>query len=75
MPHPDSPHPSPARRTLRRGLRVRMGMHTGIHNEADVAYNKAAARMQYGGEILQYAKAVGDAAAGGMILLGEATYK
>lgn len=58
-----------------RGLRVRMGMHTGIHNDADVAYNKAAARMQYGGEILQYAKAVGDAAAGGMILLGEATYR
>ncbi|EFJ49433.1 guanylyl and adenylyl cyclase family member, partial [Volvox carteri f. nagariensis] len=58
-----------------RGLRVRMGMHTGITNEADVAYNKAAARMQYSGEILQYAKAVSDAAAGGMILLSEATYR
>ncbi len=52
-----------------------MGMHTGISNEADVAYNKAAARMQYSGEILQYAKSVGDAAAGGMILLSEATYR
>lgn len=52
-----------------------MGMHTGIANEADVAYNKAAARMQYGGEILQYAKAVCDAAAGGMILVSEATHK
>ncbi|KAG2501549.1 hypothetical protein HYH03_000056 [Edaphochlamys debaryana] len=58
-----------------RGLRVRMGMHAGISNEADVAYNKAAARMQYSGEILQYAKSVGDAAAGGMILLSEATYR
>ncbi|GIL79822.1 hypothetical protein Vretifemale_9103 [Volvox reticuliferus] len=58
-----------------RGLRVRMGMHTGISNEADVAYNKAAARMQYSGEILQYAKSVSDAAAGGMILLSDATYR
>eukprot|EP00198_Chlamydomonas_reinhardtii_P006617 XP_001695953.1 predicted protein [Chlamydomonas reinhardtii] len=41
-----------------RGLRVRMGMHTGISNEADVAYNKAAARMQYSGEILNYGKSV-----------------
>lgn len=52
-----------------------MGMHTGISNEADVAYNKAAARMQYSGEILQYGKSVSDAAAGGMILLSEATYR
>ncbi|GLI68045.1 hypothetical protein VaNZ11_012368 [Volvox africanus] len=58
-----------------RGLRVRMGMHTGISNEADVAYNKAAARMQYSGEILQYGKSVSDAAAGGMILLSDATYR
>ncbi|KAG2434059.1 hypothetical protein HXX76_007787 [Chlamydomonas incerta] len=58
-----------------RGLRVRMGMHTGISNEADVAYNKAAARMQYSGEILNYGKSVSDAAAGGMILLSEATYR
>ncbi|GIL52667.1 hypothetical protein Vafri_8489 [Volvox africanus] len=58
-----------------RGLRVRMGMHTGISNEADVAYNKAAARMQYSGEILQLGKSVSDAAAGGMILLSDATYR
>ncbi|GFR48852.1 hypothetical protein Agub_g10806, partial [Astrephomene gubernaculifera] len=58
-----------------RGLRVRMGMHTGIYNDADVASNKAAARTQYSGEILQYGKSVSDAAAGGMILLSEATYR
>lgn len=54
-----------------RGLRVRMGLHTGIHNDADVTYNKAAARMQYSGEILVQSKAVSDCAAGGMILLSE----
>ncbi|MEW5319087.1 MAG: hypothetical protein WDW38_010258 [Sanguina aurantia] len=58
-----------------RGLRVRMGLHTGIHSDADVTYNKAAARMQYSGDILVHSKAVSDCAAGGMILLSEVTYK
>ncbi len=38
-------------------------------------YNKAAARVQYSGELLALGKAVGDAAAGGMILLSESSYK
>lgn len=74
-PHP--PHPPltpPLLRPFlltRRGLRVRMGLHTGIHSDADVTYNKAAARMQYSGDILVQSKAVSDCAAGGMILLSQ----
>ncbi|KAL6749501.1 nucleotide cyclase [Haematococcus lacustris] len=57
-----------------RGLRVRMGMTSGGATAADVTYNKAASRMQYSGAFLQAAKYVGDAAAGGMVLLSEGTH-
>jgi hypothetical protein len=52
-----------------------MGMASGGATEADVNYNKAAARTQYSGEILQTAKCVSDAAAGGMVLLSEGAYR
>lgn len=39
-----------------RGLRVRMGMTSGVASDADVAYNKAAARTHYSGEVLVMAK-------------------
>ncbi len=39
-----------------RGLRVRMGMTSGVASDADVTYNKAAARTHYSGEVLVMAK-------------------
>ncbi|MEW5301527.1 MAG: hypothetical protein WDW36_004384 [Sanguina aurantia] len=58
-----------------RGLRVRMGLHAGMHNENEVTYNRTDARTQYGGDTITVAKAVADAAHGGMVLLSEETYK
>lgn len=52
-----------------------MGLHAGIHNENEVTYNRTDARTQYGGDTITIAKAVADAAHGGMVLLSEETYK
>lgn len=50
-----------------RGFRVRMGMHTGIPLKTDVTFNRTTGHMAYSGMPLKIAKAVGDAAAGGMV--------
>ncbi|KAG1668893.1 hypothetical protein FOA52_016062 [Chlamydomonas sp. UWO 241] len=51
-----------------RGLRVRVGMHSGV-SKTDVERNATAGRMFFTGTPLALAKAVGDAGAGGMILM------
>ncbi|GIL56696.1 hypothetical protein Vafri_11999 [Volvox africanus] len=56
---------------LFRGLRVRMGMWTGIPNAADVNMNTTNRRTQYSGEAIVYAKLVSDTVHGGMVVLAE----
>jgi hypothetical protein len=51
---------------VQRGLRVRMGLHSGV--EADeCTHNATTGRRAYGGVAMKAAKAVSDAAAGGMV--------
>ncbi|KAG2495324.1 hypothetical protein HYH03_006594 [Edaphochlamys debaryana] len=52
-----------------RGLRVRMGVATGLALPTDVAVNVASARTCYGGAVLRLARAVSDAAQGGAVLV------
>eukprot|EP00892_Ulva_mutabilis_P007916 jgi/Ulvmu1/5497/UM023_0033.1 len=64
--------PSPTdSRVMFHGLRVRMGGHTArvTHLATDPATNQ----MQYRGELLQTARAVSDACAGGQIVFTQAT--
>ncbi|KAJ9514245.1 hypothetical protein QJQ45_012245 [Haematococcus lacustris] len=58
-----------------RGLRVRVGLHSGVHEAADAVFNKTTGRMQYGGRPLAIAKAVGDVGQGGMVLLSQAAFE
>ncbi|MEW5319057.1 MAG: hypothetical protein WDW38_010233 [Sanguina aurantia] len=55
------------------GLRVRVGLHTGVL-PCCVVYNKTEKRTQYTGTSLQMAKAVCDAAQGGQVLLSGSTF-
>ncbi|PNH11821.1 hypothetical protein TSOC_001320 [Tetrabaena socialis] len=57
-----------------RGLRVRMGVHSGLQSDSDVQLNRTANRMQYTGVGLQMAKAMCDCAHGGQILMSEAAF-
>lgn len=57
-----------------RGLRVRVGMHSGITSESELQYNRASARVVYAGQALQLAKSVADAAHGGCITLTHACF-
>ncbi len=50
-----------------------MGMCTGVASLADVQRNAASGRTHFSGECLRRAKAVSDAAAGGQVLLPEAS--
>ncbi|KAG2448798.1 hypothetical protein HYH02_006149 [Chlamydomonas schloesseri] len=59
-------------RVMFRGLRVRMAVHTGGLSPCDVTRNPTSGRFQYGGAALRLARAVGDVASGGMILLSQA---
>ncbi|GIL86420.1 hypothetical protein Vretimale_11650 [Volvox reticuliferus] len=59
---------------LFRGCRVRMGLHTGIPLTTDVTFNHTAGLMAYSGMPLKIAKAVGDSAAGGSVLLSNTTF-
>ncbi|KAG2495323.1 hypothetical protein HYH03_006593 [Edaphochlamys debaryana] len=52
-----------------RGLRVRMGVASGLALPADVTVNVASGRMCYGGAVLRLARAVSDAAQGGAVLV------
>ncbi|PNW84895.1 hypothetical protein CHLRE_03g162900v5 [Chlamydomonas reinhardtii] len=54
-----------------RGLRVRMGLHSGVPSPGDVSRNTASGRVVFSGYPLRLAKAVSDAAHGGMILFSE----
>ncbi|KAL6750703.1 nucleotide cyclase [Haematococcus lacustris] len=58
-----------------RGLRVRVGLHSGVNEAADAVFNKTTGRMQYGGRPLAMAKAVGDVGQGGMVLLSQAAFE
>ncbi|KAG2453332.1 hypothetical protein HYH02_001556 [Chlamydomonas schloesseri] len=58
---------------LFRGLRVRMGLHTGVAAAAEVTVNGASGRTQYSGDCITAAKRVSDTAHGGMVVFGEAT--
>ncbi|KAG1659792.1 hypothetical protein FOA52_015893 [Chlamydomonas sp. UWO 241] len=60
--------------TLFKGLRVRIGMHSGVES-GDVERNITSGRMVVGGAPLQLAKAVGDAGAGGMVLMTQETFE
>ncbi|KAG1657236.1 hypothetical protein FOA52_000439 [Chlamydomonas sp. UWO 241] len=57
-----------------RGLRVRVGMHSGV-SKTDIERNSTAGRMFFTGLPLVLAKAVGDAGAGGMILLTQDAFE
>ncbi|KAG1658835.1 hypothetical protein FOA52_008260 [Chlamydomonas sp. UWO 241] len=57
-----------------RGLRVRVGMHSGV-SKTDVERNTTAGRMFFTGMPLTLAKAVGDAGAGGMVLMTQDTFE
>ncbi|KAG1660559.1 hypothetical protein FOA52_002003 [Chlamydomonas sp. UWO 241] len=56
------------------GLRVRVGMHSGV-SKTDVERNSTAGRMFFTGMPLALAKAVGDAGAGGMVLMTQDTFE
>ncbi|GIM12082.1 hypothetical protein Vretimale_15512 [Volvox reticuliferus] len=56
-----------------RGLSVRMGVHSGVAI-TQVSYNRVAGRTQYSGAALETAKAVCDAAQGGMVLLSRSAF-
>lgn len=55
------------------GLRVRVGMHTGVR-DTEIQYNQASARYTFGGESMSLTKAVCDAAQGGMVLMDGDTF-
>ncbi|GIL42590.1 hypothetical protein Vafri_567, partial [Volvox africanus] len=56
------------------GLSVRMGVHSGVAI-TQVSYNRVAGRTQYSGAALETAKAVCDAAQGGMVLLSHSAFE
>lgn len=53
------------------GLRVRMGLHSGICKASDVADNRASARTVYSGDCAGVVRCVSDCAQGGMVLLSD----
>ncbi|GFR44062.1 hypothetical protein Agub_g5222 [Astrephomene gubernaculifera] len=57
---------------VRRGLMVRIGLHSGVRHMTDLQYSEVAARWKYSGEILAAAKAVSDAANGGDVFISAA---
>jgi len=50
-----------------RGLRVRVGIHTGLAEEVEI--NPVTRRVVYGGQVAKIAKAVSDAPSGGQIVI------
>eukprot|EP00798_Chlamydomonas_sp_ICE-L_P016127 gene16127-22271_t len=60
---------------LWRGLRVRMGVHTGLGDSKDIEYNRITGRTEYLGESMAITKSVADAATGGMVTCTEATFR
>lgn len=62
-------------RLLHRGLRVRVGMHSGVHDTCEVAFNSTTGRWQYSGVVMEVTKAVSSCAEGGMVLMTAHTFK
>ncbi|KAG1678413.1 hypothetical protein FOA52_015180 [Chlamydomonas sp. UWO 241] len=60
--------------TVFKGLRVRVGMHSGVP-KGTVERNATSGRVFLGGMPLALAKAVGDAGAGGMVLLTQESFE
>ncbi|KAG2485784.1 hypothetical protein HYH03_015495 [Edaphochlamys debaryana] len=52
-----------------RGLCVRMGLHSGLDDPSQIAFNKVGSAYQYCGPFATIAKLVSDAAPGGLITL------
>ncbi|KAG2446064.1 hypothetical protein HXX76_000666 [Chlamydomonas incerta] len=61
--------PAAPLRLLMSGLRVRMGVASGVRLESDITLNRASQRTTYTGRTMAIAKAVSGAAAGGMVLV------
>ncbi|KAG2494775.1 hypothetical protein HYH03_007019 [Edaphochlamys debaryana] len=66
---PDFPDPPPPDCLLVfAGLRVRVGLHSGVQAK-DITYNPATARVTYSGDSLRTAKCVCDCASGGQVIM------
>ncbi|KAG2501111.1 hypothetical protein HYH03_000929 [Edaphochlamys debaryana] len=61
---------TPGAMILFRGLRVRMGLHSGVR-EYEIARNRTSGRFTFSGACIRLAKAVADAAHGGVVLLSD----
>ncbi|KAG2486342.1 hypothetical protein HYH03_015046 [Edaphochlamys debaryana] len=66
--------PAPKRVLVFRGLRVRMGIHSGLPEGPFVTYNKVNSTFQYSGPFAEMAKLVCDAAPGGLVMLTDAAF-
>ncbi|GFH22495.1 guanylate cyclase domain-containing protein [Haematococcus lacustris] len=67
--------PGPGRVLIFQGLRVRMGMASGTSGAEEVTFNASLGRVKYGGALMAAAKAIQDAAQGGMVLTTSSTFK
>ncbi|KAJ9524357.1 hypothetical protein QJQ45_008547 [Haematococcus lacustris] len=67
--------PGPGRVLIYQGLRVRMGMASGTSSAEEVTFNASLGRVKYGGALMAAAKAIQDAAQGGMVLATSSTFK
>ncbi|KXZ47866.1 hypothetical protein GPECTOR_32g479 [Gonium pectorale] len=57
-----------------RGLRVRMGLHSGLDDPQHVAFNQVGSAFKYYGPFAETAKLVSNAAPGGMITLSSQAF-
>ncbi|GIL47844.1 hypothetical protein Vafri_4494 [Volvox africanus] len=56
---------------IHRGLRLRLGIHTGLRSPSEIALNRATGRTAYSGAFLAVAREVSNAGPGGCIMLSE----
>ncbi|GFR40892.1 hypothetical protein Agub_g1545, partial [Astrephomene gubernaculifera] len=69
--HPaDEGHPDAL--LVHRGLRLRLGFHTGLLHASEVQHNRATGRAAYSGAFLAVAREVSNAGPGGCVVLSEA---
>jgi class 3 adenylate cyclase len=59
---------------LFRGLRVRIGLHSGLIDPASIKHNPSNGHLQYGGTALSTTMSVCGAGHGGMVLMSGATF-
>ncbi|KAG2450151.1 hypothetical protein HYH02_000253 [Chlamydomonas schloesseri] len=71
----DDVYDSATEHCVLKGLRVRMGVSLAPTNPAEVSHNAASQRTVYGGAAAALAKAVSDAAHGGMVTLTGAVFE